>query len=145
MFQKEAHTIPIVPTFSRPTTTSSALRYREAQQESLDGVSARQPMDFLGDHMDSKAEVDDPNPDLSVFDALQPTSRSSSVFPLPSDTNEPHDDSDIEELGTATGNAEDDFDLLKSDTVGQDGRKLRPELKIVVSLDTLSKIEILFS
>jgi hypothetical protein len=68
--------------------------------------------------VDPEAEVDDPNPHLKVFDALQPASRSSSVVPSQSsmffyyicavlinrvDNHEPHDGSEIEELCTAPG------------------------------------------
>jgi hypothetical protein len=107
--------------------------------------------------------VDDLNPHLKVFDALQPASRSSSVVPPPSgmffiiicavlinrvDTNEPHEDSEIEELCTAPGttscthdlfsplrsssslpDVEEDSDLLKSDMVWQDGRKFRVRIR----------------
>ncbi|KAJ7938925.1 hypothetical protein B0H13DRAFT_1851098 [Mycena leptocephala] len=51
-----------------------------------------------------RADANDPDSDLEVIDALQPTSRSFSAMPPPSHATNVHDDvSDVEELGAAPG------------------------------------------
>ncbi|KAJ7339229.1 hypothetical protein DFH08DRAFT_964261 [Mycena albidolilacea] len=73
---------------------------------------------------DSEPDLDHPDSDLEVIEALQRTSRSSSTIP-PSDANNPRDaDSDLGEPETSfpsdTDNYDGSYDLQESDTVWQD-------------------------